>query len=59
MQITLADRGELPPGELAAAADLLQHAAPLPVAAVMPATHTAAAADPSTPQNTPRSIGET
>jgi hypothetical protein len=34
IRTTLADRGEMLPGELAAAADLLQHTAPLPVAAL-------------------------
>jgi hypothetical protein len=37
MCTTLADRGELLPCEVAAAADLLQHTVPLPVAAVEPA----------------------
>jgi hypothetical protein len=37
MRTALADRGEVLPGELAAAADLLLHTAPLPVAALAPA----------------------
>ncbi len=37
MCTALADRGEMLPSELAAAADLLQHTAPLPVAALAPA----------------------
>jgi hypothetical protein len=37
MRTVLADRGEVLPSELAAAADLLQHMAPLPVAALAPA----------------------
>jgi hypothetical protein len=41
IRTTLAVRGELLPGELAAAADLLQHAAPLLVSAVAVAPATA------------------
>lgn len=49
MRLTLTDRGELPPGELAAAADLLQHATPLTVAAMRSPPHTGHTADTSTP----------
>jgi hypothetical protein len=49
MRITHTDRGELPPGELAAAADLLQHSMPLTVAAVQSAAHAGIAADASAP----------
>jgi hypothetical protein len=38
MRSTLADRGELPPGDLAAAADLLVQATPQPVVAAVGAT---------------------